>query len=192
MPRKSKDWELNEERWERLMRHLGPDPETAGARYNRLLAKIREYARQNTRWDSDEVAELVMNRLAGKLEEEDVKPSHIERYTYMIARFVVQEKRRRFAQIIGEFLPEWVRRWWTNSPGVDKECVEWALAQLPDHQRTLLAEYYPSQVPECGLAEYRSLLAEQLEISSVAVRQRVRDATVKAASLYEACRSKKM
>src|ERR1043165_7895992 len=114
MPRKSKDWDLNEARWERLMRQLDPDPEKAGARYNRLRAKIREHAERNTRWDPDDVADIVMNRLAAKLEEKDVEASHIERYIHAIAGFVIKEQRRRLAHIFLEFWPEWVRRWWMN------------------------------------------------------------------------------
>src|SRR5882672_570145 len=112
MPRKPKDWNLNGERFDLLLRRLDSDRERAGMRYNRLHSKFVEYAWNNNPCDPEKVADIAMDRLAGKLEEKLVPSSEIERYAYTIARLVAKEENRRYRKVaIIEFWLERVRHW---------------------------------------------------------------------------------
>src|SRR5262245_12381330 len=108
MPRHRKDWDLNTERLDRLLRLLGED------RYTRLHSRFAEYVRNNSSCDPEHVADVIIDRLAAKLEESQIPSVEIERYAYKIAQLVLQEQIRIVGKV-GRIEKEFERmRLWIN------------------------------------------------------------------------------
>jgi hypothetical protein len=190
MPRKGRDWRLTGERLERLLHRLDDDPLKAWMRYQRLNSKFTEMAQSRTTCDPQEVAEIIMGRLAGKLDETPVPSAEIEWFAYKVASLVVKEEDRKCRRLTNLDLWLGTLSGWSRRQR-DKECLEWAIDKLPGDEQELLAAYYPQETPEGGLPAYRKLLAERLEITHTTLRQRTATYVAKAAAFYQDCTSKK-
>ena|SRR2546425_4419228 len=211
MPRKPNKWEMNPVRLESLLRLLDNDRGKAALRYNRLHSRLVEYALRNSRCDPEELADTVMNRLAGKHAEAPISSSEIEQVAHGIAKKVVQEENRKLLKRL--FPPregnvenwfESLRRRWIKPSKHDKQCAEWAIEQLPEQNRKLIQDYYPHEIPdeEDGqpelrdehrklLAKHRNRLAQQEGISEEALRQRVVQIIRRLNRSYKDCQEKK-
>jgi hypothetical protein len=183
MPRKGKNWEPDGELWERYLRRLDPNPELAAERYTQLHKKFSELAWNHGSRDPEGFADIVLKRLAVKLDEVEVPSAEIERYAFAIARFALKEdSRRRFRFLSLDYWMDHLQNWFP--PQIDEECLGWVLQQLPADVRDLLSQYSPGETPEGGLAQHRRQLARQLGITDGALRKRVEEAKKKARLLY--------
>jgi len=168
MPRKPNKRELNPVQLELLLRGLDEDRVRAGVRYNRLHARLVEYALRNSRCDPEELADTVIICLAGKNAEVPIPSSEIEPVAHGIAKKVVQEENRNLGKRLLPPRQTTVENWFdrlrgrlTDRSKPDKQCLEWAIEQLSEQDRKLIQDYYPQEIPGDPLAERKRLLAEK-------------------------------
>jgi len=183
--RKPKDWDLDSERLEAFLRRLDEDPERAGLRYIRLHARLEKYILNNSLFDPNYLADRTIDRLVGILEDDSIESSQIESLAIGIARNIVREERRRmtfWVRLAARFRGRRLSRSRT-----EHECVEWALKQLPEHEREFIEDFYSVRMKEGGLGGHRRLLAQRLAISYDALRRRACEVRRKLRRLYEAC-----
>src|SRR2546425_723992 len=132
MPRKPNKREMDPIRFELFLRLLDEDRDKAAHRYNRLHARLVEFALRNSRCDPEELADTVLNRLAGKHADTPIPSTEIEPVAYGFAKKVVLEENRKLSKRLS---PPWqsTRENWlerllhplTNWLKPDKECLEW-------------------------------------------------------------------
>src|SRR2546426_5920297 len=144
MPRKPNKVEMNPVQLELLLRVLDEARVRASLRYNRLHARFVEYALRNSRCDPQQLADTVINRLAGKNAEEPIPSSEIEQFAYGIAKKVVQEENRKLGKRLLPPRQTALENWFgrlrgrlTDRSKPDKQCLEWAIEQLSEQDRKL-------------------------------------------------------
>jgi len=90
-----RDWTLSASAFDRLLRWLGEDADSDGRRYLELRRRLVAYFDRKNCPAPDELADETLNRVARRLEEEDVDESEAPaRYCYIVARFVFMEHLR--------------------------------------------------------------------------------------------------
>jgi DNA-directed RNA polymerase specialized sigma24 family protein len=171
--RKSR-WVLTQESIDKLLAHLGEDHEMAGRAYQELRDKLIVYFECNRCTDSEELADVTLNRIARKLcEGENIHKPML--YALSVARFVLSEYWRRpekSAVPLDESIQEFENNY---SAYVEKsraqhevemrreECMRRCFMQLPDPQRKLLIDYYSCE--KGTLVDHRRKMAERLRIT---------------------------
>src|SRR5260370_522417 len=131
MPRNPNNWEMNPVRLELFLRLLDEDRDKAALRYNRLHARLVEYALHNSGIDPEDFADTVINRLAGKHAETPIASSEVEQRAHGIAKKVVLEENRKLRKRIfpprESILENWLDRLhhpFTDRSTRDKQCLE--------------------------------------------------------------------
>jgi DNA-directed RNA polymerase specialized sigma24 family protein len=161
-PRSRKIWQLDRGALEALLETLAPDREAAGARYEELRRRLIDLFTWERCDSPDALADEVLNRLARKAQEGS-QITHLEGFALGIARFVMQEERRKAHNrqaVLREIQME------ARLPAPESEdwnTLEKCLAQLPPERRHLIQRYY---------VEDRDALARDFGISTNALRTR--------------------
>ncbi len=187
MPRHRRDWSLTAERLDRLLRRLGPDPESAGERYNRLHARLVMYFENNACSDPYEYADRTIDRLATKLDEQPVPESEIEYFTIGLARKIRLENARQAMRMLTI-----IRRLMDPIALVDHLCLEESFRKLDDTDRMFIECYYPDAVPKDGLAEHRKRLAALQGVNYDNLRARASKVARNMARFYAECRARRI
>lgn len=137
------------------------DRELAGKRYEALRRKLLDLFAWERCESPDELTDELFNRLARKVSE-GVSIPHMDRYSFGIARLLIQEhvrdRRRRETA-----LREWRVVGGSSRDSDTLSAVEDCLAALPVESRGLIERYY---------AEDRAALAREFGISVNALRNR--------------------
>ncbi len=160
--RSRKAWQLDREALDALLGTLAADREAAGARYEELRRRLIDLFSWERCDSPDNLADEVLNRLARKVQDRTEIP-HLEAFTLGIARFVLQEERRktrtrqtvlREIQLEAKLVVPDPQNW---------DALETCLSQLPADRRDLIQRYY---------LEDRKALARSLGISTNTLRNR--------------------
>jgi RNA polymerase sigma factor (sigma-70 family) len=165
-----KDWSLTPRAFQRLLEALGPDPETAGARYEILRMKLIKFFEWRGAERPEDNADQTLDRVSRRLDEGE-RVESLERYCYGVARLVLLEaardRRREHASVPG-FHP------WRDEGGLDAEerqaSLERCLAHLPPDDRKLICQYYEGE--HRSRIEHRRELALRLGIPVSTLRLR--------------------
>jgi DNA-directed RNA polymerase specialized sigma24 family protein len=160
--RSRKIWQLDRGALDALLETLAPDREAAGARYEQLRRRLIDLFSWENCDSADSLADEVLNRLARKAQERTQIP-HLEAFALGIARYVIQEERRKSRNrqtVLREIQlgPKAV-----GSENGAWDALELCLTQLPAERRDLIERYY---------IEDRESLARSLGISTNTLRNR--------------------
>ncbi len=157
----------------RLLARLHPDRELAAVEYEKLRRALVKFFDWRGAWPPDECADVALDRLARKLEEEIVVQD-VRSYAHGIARLVLLERRRQpaFASIDGA-------RDFANVPAappqdageVLRDCFDRCLAAVPAEGRAIVVQYYEG-ARQTKISNRRRL-AGTLGLSENALRSRV-------------------
>lgn len=189
MPRLRKNWELDRRRLEILLRALHEDPEVAAQRYPELHVRLETYFRFNSGEDPSLLADIVIERLAAKLEEDlasaggaKIPADKVHAYAFGIARTVKQEHWR--ARVVPQIQPAR-----PSERHLDHDCLERALASIPSSDLETLESYYAT---ENEVAAHRVALAGRLGLTPDNLRQRVRRSALAVLAFYRQCLERKI
>ena len=157
----------------RLLARLHPDDELAALEYEKLRRALVKFFDWRGAWPPDECADIALDRLARKLEEETVVKD-VRTYAHGIARLVLLERRRQpvFSPIDGT-------RDFASAPAVppgDEDellgvCFDRCLAAIPAEGRSLVVRYYEGE--RHAKISNRRRLADAFGVSENALRSRV-------------------
>ena len=155
----------------RLLERLHPDPDEAAREYEHLRRALGRFFEGRGVWPSDECADVVIDRLARRLEQ-DTAIENVRQYAYGVARLVrLEQRRRQPATSVAHFdslatIPAVVA---DEDPRQDS--FERCFAAIPADGRSLLLEYYQGE--RAAKIAGRRKLAAALGLSDNALRSRV-------------------
>jgi DNA-directed RNA polymerase specialized sigma24 family protein len=183
-------WSLNRQAFDRLLKRLHADAETAAAQYELLRRKLIVYFELQRHTLPEMLADETLDRVARKLELGEVI-QNVNAYSYGVARHILLEVARRQVRerVVLETLhavqPE-------NAPEVVEarvQCLERCLRELPEESRRLIVEYYQG----AGVVhlEGRKELAKRLGLSYITLRTRAHRTRVQLEACMRACLDKK-
>lgn len=155
----------------RLLERLHPDPEEASREYEHVRRALGRFFEGRGIWPPDECADVVIDRLARRLEE-NTPIENVRQYAYGVARLVLLEQRRRQPAISIEHIDRLAAvpaRAHDEDPLQDS--LERCLAAIPPEGRALLLAYYQGE--RAAKIASRRKLAAALGLSDNALRSRV-------------------
>lgn len=179
---------LTPENFERLLLCLNPNREKAGEEYLLLWQKMREYFAARGSIYADELADETISRLAKKIADGEVIRD-IFRFSYGLSRLIWMESLR---------WPENSYLSFENAPDVsfvlrdfllieeENSCYLHCIHQLTAEEKNLITAYWEHE--ETFHYEARKHLAENLGITSTALRIRISRIKKKLDSCLENCR----
>lgn len=178
-----KNWSITETAFERLLQWLDEGENSAGQKYLEVRGRLVSYFDRKNCLNPDELADETLNRVARRIEEEQIQTETPAKFCYLTARFVflesLREKEKRNVPLdeAGQKLA---------SPQDLKEdvelkekrlsCLEDCVGQLDMANRQLIIDYYYGK--ERIKIESRRALAEKLGLSvnALSIRAcRIRD-----------------
>jgi DNA-directed RNA polymerase specialized sigma24 family protein len=180
-----KDWSLTESAFHRLLNWLDEGNNSDGQKYLEMRRRLIDYFDRKNCLSPEDLTDETMNRVARRLEEEDITETDIPaRYCYIVARFVFMEYLRRSEKdnaMIDQI--SW-------QPAIDnlmvadekeiKErmliCLEQCKAKLDPISNEIITGYYTGE--ERVKIENRRALADKLNITvnALSIRAcRIRD-----------------
>jgi DNA-directed RNA polymerase specialized sigma24 family protein len=163
-----------------LLARLDPDPALAWQAYEELRKKLRAYFENNHLFDSDELAEEVLDRIAEKADVHALK--NIAEFAFGVARNLRKEHLRQSSLRVE--LPT-LEPFQDTRSGEDPEtaminridgkrkheCFRNCMGALSPAERDLIGRYFPPETS--NLEEERRRFASYLGISSGALRTRM-------------------
>jgi DNA-directed RNA polymerase specialized sigma24 family protein len=166
--RPRKDWSLSGEALDALLRHLDPDPEHAGERYEVLRRKLVHMFRWRGCTTPEDLADLTLDRVAAKLAEGVDLRTDLPGYVHGIARNALREFWRRPAAPAPP----------PAAPGPEPDerqdfrldCLERCLGRLSEDARELVTRYH--EAPPGRQIAARQDLARRLGVTATALRLR--------------------
>jgi len=182
---------VNSAQFEILLRHLGPDRETAGRQYEQLRLRLLTVFKYRHCANPEDLADETMDRVAKKLTElgdrfEGDDPS---RFVFGVAWRVAKESfhRRREQQLPGAWDLADSTRHADEEDEKDRDagCLERCLGKLADADRTLVLKYF--QEEKRAKINARSTLARELKISPNALRLRIHRLTLQLRDCVRNC-----
>ena len=172
----SKDRNLTDEQFNKLLNRLDPIREQAEARYLRLHRFLVLMLSRRHFVDAEDMADEVMNRVAAN-PNIDKAVELKDQYFFTVARNLMLEQGRRKQRIV-ELDENDPSISYTPTPleddveGLAKyECLMGCLQQLNDHERGLILSYY--QHDGRDKINHRQDIAAKLKLSEKALRVRV-------------------
>jgi len=157
----------------RLLARLDPDAERAALEYEKLRRALVKFFDWRGAWPPDECADVVLDRLARKLEEE-AGVQDVRSYAHGIARLVLLERRRQpaFSSIDGAHDVASVPAAASGDEGERlRDCFDRCLAAIPAEGRSLVVRYYEGE--RHTKISNRRRLADTLGVSENGLRSRV-------------------
>ena len=160
--------------WEALLSRLGDGAESAGAGYEQLRRRIVRFFEWNRCSTAEDLADIVINRVAGKLEAGE-HITNIHAYAMGVARFVLKESRvgPRLSSL-DDAPPVAVAE---RAPSAEEDaerraaCLDRCLRRMPDANRELVLRYYEGEGRT--RIDIRRELAAKLEVTDRALRLRL-------------------
>lgn len=159
--------ELTEEQFASFLSWLSPSPEFAGEAYERLRFRlITFFAHRNCRFP-DELADLTINRVAGKIGELEIenKPA----FCYGVAKNIFLESLRKERDFVN------VDEIQIAQPKVeepfDDSCLEKCLSELSVENRELVIGYFSES--KTAKIKLRDRLADDLGVTKTNLRMKI-------------------
>jgi DNA-directed RNA polymerase specialized sigma24 family protein len=184
-------WSLSQQAFDRLLAALGPDPASAGERYERIRTKLTRLFEWRGCADPAELVDRTFDRVARRLEE-GAELTARDPYAFLhgVALHVLQEHWRTAGRIVpglgeeGAYVERLVAPVLVEEESEAEEvrerrlrCLERCLAELPVEARRLLELYHdaaPSSAePTAGRIARRQVLAEARGLTLNALRIQV-------------------
>lgn len=189
----TREWEITQEAFDRLLAWLDPDRERAGLRYERIRLRLIKIFTCRGCCEAEDLADETIQRVTRKLGE------IIERYTgdqalyfYAVARKVHQEYLRKISALQqapssegpspGQNLKDPVL---TDDIEALYACLEQCMEGLSAENRRLVLEYY--QEEKQAKIDRRRKLAAQLGIAANALRIRAHRIRVQLQQCVQNC-----
>jgi DNA-directed RNA polymerase specialized sigma24 family protein len=182
---------LGSDQFEALLRHLGPDRETAGRQYEQLRVRLLAVFTYRRCPHPEDLADETMDRVARKLLEigDRFEGADASRFVFGVAWNIAKESFHRRREVA---LPD---TWDVEDPvkfDPEKEagdrsevCLERCLRSLPESDRDLVLRYF--QHEKRAKIDQRSSLARELQISPNALRLRIHRTTGQLRSCVRDC-----
>lgn len=164
-------WQLTETAFDKLLAALAEDRAAAGEKYLLLKKNLVRFFETRGFNSSDDAADEVFNRLARKLETEELE--NVNTYALGIARMLALELRKSPEQKFSDELPEiGVLPFDEEKEEKEKKlkCLDNCLSELTTENRRIIVGYYKGEKRE--KIENRNRLAERLGIPNNALRNR--------------------
>lgn len=164
-------WQLTETAFDKLLAALAENRETAGEKYLLLRKNLMRFFETRGFNASDDAADEVFNRLARKLETEEIENPNI--YALGIARMIALELRKSPEQKFSGELPEIAVLPFDaerEEKGEKLKCLDECLGELTKDNREIIVGYYRGEKRE--KIENRNTLAQKLGIPNNALRSR--------------------
>ncbi len=171
----------------RLLARLDPDAGRAGLEYEKLRRSLVKFFDWRGAWPPDECADVSLDRLARKLEEETVVQD-VRTYAHGIARLVLLERLRLpvFSQIDETHDLAGVSPARADDEGeLLRDCFDRCLAAIPAEGRSIVVRYYESE--RQAKISNRRRLADTLGVSENALRSRVQRLRDRLEHCVQAC-----
>ena len=184
-----KDWTLTPPAFDRLLKWLDEGADSEGRKYLEMRQRLVAYFDRKNCWAPDELADETLNRVARRLEEENLTDSEtpVAKYCYIVARFVFMEYLR--GEQKNRVLSDDIIRqthdatFAEGKPDNEKEtqerllnCLEHCTGKLDSRNRNMILRYYTGK--ERVKIECRRALAASFGISmnALSIRAcRIRD-----------------
>ncbi len=164
-------WQLTETAFDKLLAALAEDREIAGEKYILLKKNLVRFFETRGFNAAEDAADEVFNRLAKKLESEELE--NVNTYALGIARMVALELRKSPEQKFSDELPE-ISVAPFDEERLEKDeklrCLDKCLSELSLDNREIIVGYYKGEKRE--KIQNRNLLAEKLRIPNNALRNR--------------------
>jgi DNA-directed RNA polymerase specialized sigma24 family protein len=165
---------LHREAFDELLMALHPDRHSASEEYERLRARLVRFFDWQGALDSEQLADISLDRLAMKLHRGE-QILDLRNYLHGIARMVLREWRSQ-RQRQETLLDRASRGFSEAAPEPDSEelyqALEQTMAELPLAQRTLMLRYY-SAASHAEQVTLRLSMAAEIGISANALRNRM-------------------
>lgn len=178
-----KNWSISADAFGRLLQWLDEGVNSDGQKYLEIRARLVSYFDRKNCLNPDELADETLNRVARRIEEQQIQTEAPAKFCYITARFVFLESLRE-KEKTNVPLDEAGQK--LASPQISKEeverkekrfdCLETCVGQLDTANRELIIGYYYGK--ERVKIENRRALAEKLglSINALSVRAcRIRD-----------------
>lgn len=163
-------WSLSQHAFDLLLAALGPSPDEAAERYERLRARLIKYFSWERCDIPEDCADEAINRVAKRISEGE-QVANPESYCLAAARLVAREASlasQRRTRTVDELARQ------SHGPGVADEsaagCLETCLGRITADQRTFLLEYYQGE--QSTRIRSRRDIAARLGLPLNAVRNR--------------------
>lgn len=160
--------EVTQEKFATFLAWLGPEAERAGEEYERLRSRLGLFFGQRGCRFPEELADETINRVILKVGEERIENRMA--YCYGVAKNVYRESLRRERRY-AEFDEAALAAPAPEGPGVERECLDRCLAELPDESRELIVTYFSAEKIE--KVELHRRMAERLKVTQEAMRMRI-------------------
>lgn len=164
-------WQLTETAFDKLLAALAEDRAAAGEKYILLKKNLVRFFETRGFSAADDAADEVFNRLARKLETEELE--NVNTYALGIARMLTLELRKSPEQKFSDELPEIGVLPFDEERRETEEklkCLDKCLSGLTLENREIIVGYYKGEKRE--KIENRNRLAEKLGIPNNALRNR--------------------
>ena len=174
-----KNWTITSTAFNRLLDWLDEGENSEGENYLEMRGRLLAYFDRKNCAAPDELADETLNRVARRLEEENIESETPAKYCYIVARFVFLESLRRADKTnvsLDDVLQKGQESRTTVSESIDEEriikekmldCLERCTAKLDADNREIIINYYYGE--ERVKIENRRSLAQKMGISSNAL-----------------------
>lgn len=175
-----KNWTITSEAFSGLLKWLDAGENSEGQKYLEMRQRMVAYFDRKSCTTPDELADETLNRVARRLEEENIESETPSKYCYIVARFVFLESLRTMDKAsvpLDDFLQKPQRNQiaaTSESEDEEKEikekmldCLEHCTGKLEVVNREIIISYYFGS--ERVKIENRRSLAQKLGISSNAL-----------------------
>ena len=182
---------LSPDQFEALLRHLGPDRETAGVQYEQIRGRLLTVFTYRRCPHPEELADETMDRVARKLLEigDRFEGADASRFVFGVAWNIVKESfhRRRDATLPEGWDVEDPVRFDPQGESGDRgeACLERCLRSLSDADREIVLRYF--QEEKRAKISQRSTLARELRITPNALRLRIHRTTTQLRDCVRNC-----
>jgi DNA-directed RNA polymerase specialized sigma24 family protein len=178
---------LTSEGFEKFLAVLGAEREAAGEQYEVVRLKLVKYFELRMSANPDDLADETIDRVARRLAGgERIESPEVMRYVYGVARNVLLEswKNDQRQKKIG-YAPAESEESDQEHAGLQLDCFQECLGQIPEESRTLLLRYY--QHTGRAKIDDRLALARQLTIPTNALRIRIHRIKAELQRCMETC-----
>ena len=173
---------LTQEEFNAFLARLDADPEQAGHAYERLRCKLTTIFRCRGFHDSEEVADVAMDRIARAALKEEIRDMYA--YAATVARYVAAETYRK-PKVVSLDVVSLVQA--ARDPGAPNQkpieqqisCLDECMGLLEEPERSLLLGWYEHDKSEKiadkrALASKLSVSVTTLRVRAFRIRERVR------------------
>lgn len=192
------NWTASASAFQRLLKWLDGQTNSEGQTYLEMRRRLVAYFDRKNCTTPDDLADETLNRVARRLEEENISQTDDPaRYCYIVARFVFMEYLRS-ARREDTLADELTRTTRDASANLDQtrgekdlmlSCLESCISKLQEENRQIIVGYYVGQERE--KIENRRSLAQTLGITSNALSIRAYRIRTKLEKCVRDCRKEK-